>query len=146
MVVPLIDYHFLRNGYIIYKNNQSSIDTKPVELNLVSASRKIVNMIFSLNFFQKDAVGDNREAASYSLYFTDSSGAVVSDTVRIIADKTSAEANDRSFRCGFNLKSMHYDNKAAYYLVIEDESGLQMPKREEFQIDIPFSFDEFSFF
>ena len=146
MVVPLIDYHFLRNTSSKYKKNQSEYDTKPVELDLLSANRKIVNMIFSLNFFQKDAVGDNRESASYSLCFTDSSGAVVSDTVRIIADKTSSESKDRTFRCTFNLKSMRYDSKASYYLVIEDESGVQMPKREEFQIDIAFSADEFSFF
>ena len=27
-------------------------------------------MIFSLNFYQKEAVGDNRSACNYQLYFT----------------------------------------------------------------------------
>lgn len=44
-------------------------------------------MIFSLNFYQKEPVGDNRE--SYQLYFTDSSGKQISDIQKIIADKTS---------------------------------------------------------
>ena len=146
MVVPLIDYHFLRNANKQYIKNRAQIDTKPVELLLLSASRKICNMIFSLNFFQKDAVGDNREAASYKLYFTDAAGTVVSDIVRIIADKTSQDAQERTFRCNFNLKSMQFDSKAVYYLVISDENGLQVPKREEFQIDIAFAVDEFNFF
>ncbi len=146
MVVPLIDYHYLRTDSKAYQKNRAKIDTKPVELNLLSANRKISNMIFSLNFYQKDAVGDNREKANYSLYFTDSAGKVVSDTARIIADKTSENAQERTFRCSFNLKSLSFDSKETYYLVIADDSGLQMPQREEFQIDIAFAVDEFNFF
>ena len=146
MVVPLIDYHYLRTDSKAYQKNRAKIDTKPVEVNLLSANRKISNMIFSLNFYQKDAVGDNREKANYSLYFTDSAGKVVSDTIRIIADKTSENAQERTFRCSFNLKSLSFDSKETYYLVIADESGLQMSQREEFQIDIAFAVDEFNFF
>lgn len=146
MVVPLIDYHYLRNDSKHYRKNRSQIDTKPVELNLLSANRKISNMIFSLNFFQKDAVGDNRESTTYLIYFTDSAGTVVSDTSKIIADKTSSDSQERTFRSTFNLKSVQFDSKETYYLVIADESGFQIPKKEEFQIDIAFAVDEFNFF
>lgn len=146
MVIPVIDYHYLRNENKTYQHNKAKFDTKPVAVNLLSANRKISNMIFSLNFYQKEAVGDNREKAVYSLYFTDAAGKQVSDTCRIIADKTSEQVQDRTFRCNFNLKSLSFDNKATYYLAIADESGLQMPQREEFQIDIAFAVDEFNFF
>ena len=73
MVVPVIDYHFLRNDSKTYQKNKAKFDTKPVTVSLISANHKISNMIFSLNFYQKEAVGDNREKAIYSLYFTDSS-------------------------------------------------------------------------
>lgn len=146
MVVPVIDYHFLRNDSKTYQRNREKFDTKPVTVSLLSANHKITNMIFSLNFYQKEAVGDNREKAVYSLYFTDSTGKAVSDSCRIIADKASENAQDRTFRCNFNLKSLSFDNKETYYLVITDESGLQMPEREEFQIDIAFAVDEFNFF
>lgn len=63
-----------------------------------------------------------------------------------IADKTSENAQERIFRCNFNLRSQKYSNRETYYLVIEDESGLQAPIREEFQIDIAFAVDEFNFF
>ena len=103
-------------------------------------------MIFSLNFYQKEAVGDNREAATYLVYFTDSAGKQISDVQKIIADKSSDNVEDRTFRCGFNLKSLKYNNAESYYLVIADETGLQMPQREAFQIDIAFAVDEFDFF
>ena len=103
-------------------------------------------MIFSLNFYQKDAVSANREATTYQLYFTDENGKLISDVQKIIADKTSDNGAERTFRCQFNLKSLKYSNTATYYLVIADEQGLQMPQREPFQIDIAFAVDEFDFF
>lgn len=145
MVVPVIDYHFLRNQSKQYQRNQKKYDTKPVEVSLLSATHKVSNMIFSLNFYQKEPVGDNREAATYQLYFTDSNGKQISDTSKIIADKTSDNGQERTFRCSFNLKSLKYDNKEIYYLVIADADGLVV-SREEFQIDIAFAVDEFDFF
>lgn len=146
MVVPIIEYHYLRNDSKAYQRNKAKYDTRPVEVGLLSASRKISNMIFSLNFYQKEAVSDNRSAANYLLYFVDSNGKQISDTTKIIADKTSENGQERIFRCSFNLKSLKYDNRASYYLVIADESGLQMPQKEEFRIDIAFAVDEFDFF
>ena len=102
--------------------------------------------IFSLNIYPKDAVGPNRAAATYLAYFTDENGKQISDTQKIIADKTSENGAERTFRCSFNLKSLKYCNTDTYYLVIADEEGLQMPQREPFQIDIAFAVDEFDFF
>lgn len=146
MIVPVIEYHYLRNASMEYKRNKQKYDTKPVMLNLLSANRKISNMIFSLNFYQKDAVSNNREVATYQIYFTDENGKRISDVQKIIADKTSDNGAERTFRCQFNLKSLKYSNTATYYLVIADEQGLQMPQREPFQIDIAFAVDEFDFF
>ena len=146
IVVPVIEYHFLRNDSKDFKRNREQYDTKPVTLALYSAGRKISNLIFSLNFYQKEAVSDNREAATYLLYFVDSIGTQISDTQRIIADKTATNSNERAFRVGFNLKHQKYDKIAAYYLMIADEDGLQMPQKEQFQIDIAFAVDDFDFY
>lgn len=146
MVVPVIEYHYLRNDSMEYKRNKQKYDTKPVAISLLSANRKISNMIFSLNFYQKDAVGPNRAATTYLAYFTDENGKQISDTQKIIADKTSENGAERTFRCSFNLKSLKYCNTDTYYLVIADEEGLQMPQQEPFQIDIAFAVDEFDFF
>ena len=103
-------------------------------------------MIFTLDFYQKDAVSANREAATYLVWFTDEYGKPISDAQKIIADKTSENGADRTFHCNFNLKSMKFSNTATYYLVIADEQGQQMQQREQFQIDIAFAIDEFDFF
>lgn len=146
MVVPVIEYCPLRNNAKEYLRNKQKYDTQPVTLNLLSSSKKISNMIFSLSFYQKEAVSDNRKPATYLLYFVDSNGTQISDTQKIIADKTSDNGQDRTFRCSFNLKSLKYSNTETYYLTIAEESGLQLPQREEFSIDIAFAVEEFNFF
>ena len=145
MVVPVIEYHFLRNDSKEYKRNRSQYDTKPVTVHLLSASRKICNMIFSLDFYQKEAVGGVREATVCHAYFTDSNGKTVSDTATIIADKTTDDVHERIFRCTFSLKPLSYSNTAAYYLIIADANGQQL-SREEFQIDIAFAVADDDFF
>ena len=103
-MVPVIQYRYLRSDSKAYRRNRDKIDTKPVELSLLSANRKISNMIFSLNFYQKQAVGNNRQAANYLLYFTDANGSQISDICKIIADKTSENGQERTFRRSFNLR------------------------------------------
>lgn len=146
LVVPIIDYRYLRNASAEYQKNRDKFDTKPVEIGLLSANRKICNMIFSLNFYQKETVSDIRVSETYLLYFTDENGTQVSDTAKIIANKTSNNEQERTFRCTFNLKPINYNSRAKYYLVIKDEAGLQDPQKEEFQIDIAFYVGEFDFF
>lgn len=146
MCVPLIEYKHLRNSSKEYQRNKDKYDTKPVEVNLLSANHKISNMIFSLNFYQKEAVGLNREKCNYNAYFIDVTGKKISDVQKIIADKTSDDVQKRTFRCNFSLKSQAYDSKELYYLVIEKEDSTELPERIEFQIDIAFAADDFGFF
>lgn len=146
MCVPIIEYKHLRNSYKEYRNNREKFDTKPVEVTLLSANHKVSNMIFSLNFYQKDAVSGNREKAVYDAYFVDNTGKKISDVQKIFADKTSEDVQDRTFRCNFSLKSQAYDNKEFYYLIIEQEDSTDLPQRIEFQIDIAFAADDFGFF
>lgn len=146
MCVPLIEYKHLRNSSKEYIRNKDKYDTKLVKVKLLSANHKVSNNIFSLNFYQEDAVGDNREAADYDVYFADASGKKISDVQKIIADKRGDSAQDRTFRCMFNLKSQAYDSKEIYYLIIEQDGSTDLPERIEFQIDIAFAADDFGFF
>lgn len=146
MVIPVIAYRHLRNTTKEYLRNKQKYDTKPVVLNLLSASRKISNMVFSLNFYQTEAVSDNREMATYLLYFVDADGTQVSDTQKIIADRANKNGQERTFRQVFHLKALKYSNTETYYLMIVDENGTLLPQREEFTIDIAFAVEEFNFF
>jgi hypothetical protein len=144
MVVPLIDYRFLRNSAKDYKSNPSKYDTKPVSVKLLSSTRKISNMIFSQDFYQEEPVSFNREACTYEVYFVDEDGKQISDVQKIIADKTNDNIQERTFRCTFNLKSQEYKNTAIYYLVIRNDQGME--SRVEYQINIAFATGEFNFF
>lgn len=146
MCVPIIQYKYLRTGYKSYRLNKDKYDMKPVTVSLLSSNRKISNMIFNLSFYQKEPVKENYVACTYYAYITDSIGNEVSDKQKIIADKTSTISKDREIKCTFNLKSQKFDNKETYYLNIVDEDGIQVPVKEEVQIDIAMSFDEFNFF
>ena len=130
----------MRSGYKSYERNKDKYDAKPVTVSLLSSSRKISNMIFNLSFYQKEAVANNYVACTYDVFMTDSQGNVVSDKQKIVADRVSQSAKDREYRCTFNLKQQ------TYYLVIQDEDGLQVPIKEEMTIDIAMSFDDFDFF
>ena len=145
LCVPLIEYHFLRNQSKEYQRNKELYEKKQVEVSLLSASRKISNLFFSLNFYQKEAVADNWALAVYQVYFTDCRGKQISDIQKIIADKTSENAQERIFRCNFHLKSLKYDNKEIYFLVIVSENG-EIKSQVEFQIDMAFAVEEFDFF
>lgn len=146
MVVPVIRYKYLRSGYKSYERNKDKYDAKPVTVSLLSSSRKISNMIFNLSFYQKEAVANNFVACTYDVFMTDSQGNVVSDKQKIVADRVSQSAKDREYRCTFNLKQQTYNRSELYYLVIQDEEGLQVPVKEEMTIDIAMSFDDFDFF
>ena len=103
-------------------------------------------MIFNMSFYQKEPVKDNYVACTYHVFLTDTQGNIVSDIQKIIADRASVSNVDREYRCTFNLKQQKYDNKEIYYLVIQDEAGVQVPIKEEMQIDISMTFEEFDFF
>ena len=144
--MPVIQYKFLRAGYKAYTEHKDKYDSKPVTIALLSSDRKISNMIFNLNFYQKEAVADNYVPRTYRILLVDANGNAISDTQKIIADRTSKDAKEREFRCTFNLKQQTYDSHESYYLMIQDEDGLQIPVKEEMHIDIAMSFDDFNFF
>ena len=132
MVVPVIDFQNMR------ASSKKFVDVKKAELQLISQSRKVSNSIFSLDFYQKDAVSGKVAAATYEIYTADISGAAVSDKKTVIADKTSNNGSDRVFRTRFTLKSMEFKKTETYYLtIVEKESGT-IADRIEFTIDIAF--------
>ncbi len=138
IVVPVIEFKNKRPG------SKNFEDMKKAGLQLLSQSRKISNTMFSLNFYQKEAVGGKVSPATYEIYLTDISGHVLSDRQTVIADKTSENNNERVFRVRFTLKGAAFNNKETYYLLIrEKETGIVV-ERTEFSIDIAFQ-DEFDF-
>lgn len=135
LVVPVIAFKNLRI------NNKNYVEIKNAELKLLSNIRKISNLIFSLEFHQLQPVGDKVQPCNYYIYMTDDEGLMISDRKIIIADKTSDNAADRTFRVQFNLKAGMYDKKKVYRLVIANDIDVE---EVEFHIDIALA-DDFGF-
>src|SRR5690554_7876373 len=112
MVVPVIVYKGMRRGYKKY------VEVQNPGLTLISESRKVSNLMFSLDFLQKQAVGDKVQPCNYTLHFTDDVGEPISDFQTVIADRTSSNASERVFRVRFTLKQMAFDRNKIYRLVI----------------------------
>ena len=136
MVVPVIVYKGMRTGYKKY------VEVQNPGMSLISESRKVSNLMFSLDFLQKQPVGDKVQPCNYTLHFTDDVGAPVSDFQTVIADRTSNNASDRVFRIRFTLKQTQYNKNKLYRLVIANDTDA--PEEVEFRIDIAFA-DDFGF-
>jgi hypothetical protein len=136
MVVPIIVYKGMRTSYKNY------IEVQNPGLSLISESRKVSNLMFSLDFLQKQPVGDKVQTCNYDLHFANDEGVPVSDFQMVIADRTSNNASDRVFRVRFTLKQMQYNRNKIYRLVIANDTDA--PEEIEFHIDIAFA-DDFGF-
>ncbi len=136
MVVPVIIYKGMRAG------SKKYVEVQNPGLSLISESRKVSNLMFSLDFLQKRPVGDKVQPCTYSLHFTNEEGVPVSDFQRVIADRTGNNASDRVFRVRFTLKPMQYSRHKIYRLCLAND--IDAPEEIEFRIDIAFA-DDFGF-
>lgn len=131
-VVPVIEFKNMR------ASSKKFVDIKKAELQLISQSRKVSNSIFSLDFYQKEAVSGKVTAATYEIYMADASGKAVSDKKTVIADKSSGNGSDRVFRIRLTLKSLDYKKTDTYYLTVVEAGTTNVTDRIEFTIDIAF--------
>lgn len=136
MVIPVIAFKNLRTS------SKQFVELSNAQVGLLSESRKVTNLIFSLDFFQQQPVSDKVQPCTYTVYMTDDEDKVVSDRQIIIADRTSSNASERVFRVRFNLKAGSYNRNRLYRLVITN--GTDVPEEVEFHIDIAMA-DDFGF-
>ena len=136
MVVPVIVYKAVRSG------SKNYVEVKNPGLSLISESRKISNLMFSLEFLQKQPIGEKVQSCNYILNFIDEDGVPISDFQTVIADRSNINASDRVYRVRFSLKQMQYNRNKIYRLVIKNDTDV--PEEVEFSIDIAFS-DDFGF-
>lgn len=135
-VVPVICFKNLRTS------SKKYVEVSNAELKLLSESRKVSNLLFSLDFFQRQPVGEKIQPCAYTIYMANDAGVVISDRQTIIADRTSTNASERVYRVRFNLKAGVYDKNKIYRLVIANDTDV--PEEAEFHIDIAFA-DDFGF-
>ncbi|MEB5469793.1 BREX-1 system phosphatase PglZ type A [Virgibacillus pantothenticus] len=124
---------------ITFKNDRSKSSknlVKKVNVKLTTPTRKITNPITFLEFLQTEKVENKRLSRRLVSYFTDEAGNRVSNENIIIADKTISQAGERTYREKFVFRSIQYDKRKNYYLVLEDEGTGEEYERYGFIIDI----------
>lgn len=135
MVVPLIEYHYLRSDRVEYKKHRSKYDISPVVIRPSQAVQVVSSLTVAMNFYQTEAVSSIRRSERYTVYFADAAGPV-SDRVAIMADKEDIDATARQWHVTFKLQSREYDAGKAYYLIIADNDG-DIVSKQPVKIDIP---------
>jgi uncharacterized protein (TIGR02687 family) len=141
IVLPLIKYHHVEKG----KAKGEDLN-RPVEVELISTSRRITNNHFSLQFFQTEMISGKLKPRRLKVALYDSQKAAkISNEQMLIADHTGSP-EERTFKLNFTLKSGNYDKTSDYYLLLIDEqTGLEYSSIP-FQINIAIAndFDDFA--
>lgn len=115
---------------------------EPVAIELMTSNRRITGLSTTLEFYQKNAVNDIFDAASFGLYFEDEYGERISNEEIYLAASKEEDANQRFNKFVFEFVNQRYLVEDAYYLVIKNQKT-NVAERIKFVIDNPFaqSFD-----
>lgn len=134
MIVPVLDV----------KMERGHMETKPVQINLVSMVQKITNLITSMDFIQVEPVSDTAKETTYRMVFISEDGERISNENIHVADSREPNSVKRIFRIRFNFKNQKYDKKKQYYLMVtDDKTGIEQ-FRHPVIVDITFA-DDFGF-
>ena len=134
LIIPVIDFKSARGG-----KEQSKVGIVYSGLN-----NKITNTITYLTFTQNKSVDEENLPCNYILCFEDENGEKISNEVRIVANKTEKDYNERIFKEKFIFKSIKYSYENNYNLVIREEGQKKVYATISFDIDIAFA-NEFDF-
>ena len=131
MLIPVIDI----------KMDKGAVETRTVQIMLVSLIQKITNLITTLDFIQSDPVSDVVKGTVYKLYFLSEDHERISNENIYLADKRDEDVQKRLFRMRFTFKHKMYDKSKNYYLVAYDESNDVEVFRHEVIMDVAFPND-----
>lgn len=134
MLIPLMEV----------KTEKAHVTTTNAQIALVSLTSKITNLITSLDFVQKDAVGETIKETTYRIYFVEENGEKISNEHLYVADKKDKDTIKRMFRLRFSFKNKKYNKSQKYYLVAYDDKKNLEVFRHEVIMDIAFA-DDFGF-
>lgn len=129
LLIPVIDF----------KSSRGAKEPNKVGIVYSGLTNKITNTITYLNFTQNTNVDEDNIECSYVVYFEDDQHNKISNEIKIIANKTESDYNDRVFKEKFYFKSINYNLENNYYLVIREEGKNVDYSRTKFDIDIAFS-------
>lgn len=134
MLIPVLDV----------KMERGHMETRPVQIALVSMVQKITNLITTMDFIQSDPVSDIMKEATYRIYFLSEKNEKISNENILVADSRESDPLKRISRLRFTFKNKKYDKEKKYFLVVYDETtGLEV-FRHPVTMDLAFA-DDYGF-
>lgn len=134
MLIPVLDA----------KMERGHMETRPVQIALVSMVQKITNLITTMDFIQSDPVSDIMKEATYRIYFLSEENEKISNENILVADSRESEPLKRISRLRFTFKNKKYNKEKNYFLVVYDETtGLEV-FRHPVTMDLAFA-DDYGF-
>ena len=109
---------------------------EPVKVRLKTATHKIMNKSFSLQFEQLEKVEGKKVSATLNVYLVDENNEAISDKKLLIANKITDNLQERTIDMRFLLKNQEYDRNKRYYLTIENSETGVVLEQIQFVIDI----------
>lgn len=134
MMVPVVDI----------KMEKGHMETRTVQIMLVSLIQKITNLITTLDFIQSEPISDVVKGTNFRLYFVSDDNEKISNENIYVADNRDEDTQKRIFRMRFTFKNKKYDKHKHYYLVAYDQSNDIEVFRHAVVMDLAFS-DDYGF-
>lgn len=130
LVTPVITLSEMRS-----RSTDKTVE--PVKVRLKTATHKIMNKSFSLQFEQCEKVDGKKTQATLLVYFVDENNELISEKKVLIANKTTDNPLERIIDMRFLLMNKQYDRNKRYYLMMVD-SETEEPVEDpiQFVIDI----------
>ena len=98
MCVPVLRFRNRRAG------SKGYVESAPVALSLVSTLDTITNSLFTLELLQDEPAGGKALPAEYEVFVGTAAHEPVTDVARVVADRTSADASERTFAVRLSLR------------------------------------------
>lgn len=98
MCVPVLRFRNRRAG------SKGYVESAPVALSLVSTLGTITNSLFTLELLQDEPASGKALPAEYDVFVGTAAHEPVTDVARVVADRTSADASERTFAVRLSLR------------------------------------------
>ena len=117
MCVPVLRFRNRRAG------SKGYVESAPVTLSLVSTLDTITNSLFTLELLQDEPAGGKALPAEYEVFVGTAAHEAVTDVARVVADRTSPDASERTFTVRLSLRPGFSPNEGERYPLLARNVG-----------------------
>lgn len=134
LCVPVLRFTNKRAG------TRGYVESTPVGISLVSQLDVISNSLFNLEFLQDEPANGKMLPATYEIFVGDTARMPASDTARIVADRTDADATARVFRVSMSLKpGVQTSEHEQYHLFARNADTGEVHSLRDLRIRVSFA-------